>query len=279
MHKAQLRRCFVGLSAAFALLALFVAGANPAAAMATPRLKPPAPGPAYLTKADLEQLQDVRDAVARRNWAKAHADAADVADPLARSLAEWLYFYAEDPQASLSQADAFLDAHPGWPALAKIQAAVEKRIPSTAPTDLILAFFATRDPVTGEGELQLARAQFASGATDAGAIHVRNAWTKHNFTLADEQRLLLRYGKYLSAEDHAARVDRLLWAREVTAARRVFSRLKPTDRRKAEARVALLLGAANASMLFQSLNIEDRLDPGVMHAAVRYFRRKEEEPM
>ncbi len=279
MRSAQLRRCFVGLLAAFALPAALAVSAGPAFAMATPRLKPSAPGPAYLTPGDLEHLKEVREAVERRNWAKAHAEAADVADPLARSLAQWFYFYAEDPQVSLSEADSFLDAHPGWPALAKIRAAVEKRISSTAPTELILEFFATRDPVTGEGELQLARAQFAADAKEAGVIHVRKAWVKHDFTLADEQRLLARYGNHLTAEDHAARVDRLLWDREVTAARRVFPRLSAGERRKAEARAALLLGQASAPELFQSLKIDDRLDPGVMLAAVRYYRRKEEEPM
>lgn len=265
-----------GVAAAFAALALL---ATPAlAALDAPRLKPPAPGPAYLEKTDLERLKAVKEAIGRRHYPQARAAAAGITDPTARSLANWYYFEAEDPYVSIEDADAFLDAHPEWPAAGKIQMHVEKRILWTTAPGVILAFFESRDPLTGEGKVQLARAQFASGAVEAGALHVRDAWVNHNFILADEQRLLANYGGRLSPDDHAARVDRLLWAREVSTAKRTFSRLRPEDRRRADARAALLLGGADGRRLYDQLGAEDRADPGVMLAAVRHYRRAVEEP-
>jgi soluble lytic murein transglycosylase len=111
-----------------------------------------------------------------------------------------------------------------------------------------------------------------------GELQLRDAWVNHGFTLAEEQRFLARYAGKLKPEDHAQRVDRLLWAREVTAARRTFSRLTSRDRRMAEARAALLMRAASGPALFEALPDEERMDSGVLLAAVRYYRRAEEEP-
>lgn len=278
MPKAQSGRGLADFAArAAAVIALLVL-CMPAAAVAPPRLKPPAPGPLYLNRADIALLNETREAIERRNWSAAKATAQRVADPIAKSLAEWFYFYAEDPKVDLGEVDAFLDMHPDWPALSKIQMHAEKRMPNDAPARAVLDFFDARDPLTGEGELKLARALFSTGDSAAALIHVRDAWVNHDFTLADEQKLLANYGRRLAPEDHAARVDRLLWERQVTAARRVFSRLEARDRRMAEARAALLLGASSGPDLFYALGDEERLDPGVLLAAVRYYRRREEEP-
>lgn len=264
---------------AAALAAIFL-WATPAfgVAPAPPQLKPPAPAPAFIERSDLARLIAVREAISRRDYAIARALAKEMTDRTAKSLAEWYYHDAEDPLVHVESADQFLDAHPEWPSLGKIQAHAERRMSSTTAPDAVLKFFETRDPLTGEGKLQLARAQFASGAADAGALHVKDAWINNNFTLADEQRLLANYGGRLSAQDHAARVDRLLWSREATTAKRVFPRLSSVDRRRAEARAALLLGGSDGPRKYDDLSEEDRADPGVMLAAVRYYRRAEEEP-
>ena len=155
----------------------------------------------------------------------------------------------------------------------KNQAQAEKRMKATTPSADILAFFDTRDPVTGIGKIRLARALLKSGDKDAGLIHLHDAWVNHNFSLSQERQILKDFGHLLSPEDHAARVDRLLFARQVTISRRIFSRLKSSDRRMAEARAALLLGAASGPTLYDRLPREEQLDSGVLHAAVRHHRR------
>jgi len=255
-----------------------LAAVSPAGAIDAPRLKPAPPGPAYIGQSDLQTLKSVKDAVSRRDYNRALSLTASMADATAKSLAEWYYFEAEDPLVSIEAADRFLDGHPEWPSTQKIQAHAEKRMSWTLAPSSVLSFYETRDPVTGEGKLQLARAQFVTGRAEAGELHLKDAWINNNFTLPDEQRLLANYGDRLSADDHFKRADRLLFDREVMTAKRAFSKLRPTDRRRAEARAALLLGGADAPGVYNNLSAEDRADPGVMLAAVRYFRRAEEEP-
>ena len=273
MKRSALWRLTSVVIAGFAL-SILTAGAH---ALTEPRLKPPAPGPTYLSQNDRDRLLSIADSLKDKRFSFARAETALIADPVARSLGEWMYFMAKDPLVNTADAGAFLNAHRDWPALRRIQTFVEETIPNDAPKETVLAFFDSRDPVTGEGKVQLARALFGSGDQEAGALHLRDAWINHNFTLAEERRLLKLYGARLSREDHAARVDRLLWSRQVTNARRIFSRLAVADRRKAEARAALLLGAATAESLYERLSDDEQLEPGVLHAAVRYYRRKGEE--
>ena len=256
----------------FAGVALFLAG-NTALAYATPRLKPPAPGPEYLSESDYALLKSVSKLLKQKKFAAAKGQTAHITDPVAVSLATWMYFMAKDPLVDLNHADAFFDSHSDWPMLERIQSHVEDRIPSTAPADDVLAFFDTRNPVSGDGKLALARALFSKNETAAGEFHLRDAWINHNYTVAQEKRILSSYSKRLRPEDHAARVDRLLWARQVTNARRVYSRLSKHERKKASARAALLMRAADGPRLYGNLSKTDQLDPGLLHAAVRYYRR------
>ncbi len=272
-----LRAGAAALAAAMFSSAMLSGGASHAAAALAPRVKPPAPGPAYLTPADKERLTALSAALKARQFSTAKSLAANVEDPIARSLGQWMYLMAQDPQVDFVEADRFLDAHLEWPAISRISAYVEKRIPDSAPADKVLAFFDTRAPVTGEGKVQLARALFAVGDKVGGERYLRDAWINDNFTLTEERRILSAYAGRLTKEDHAARVDRLLWDRQVTNARRVFPYLSTRERKKAEARAALLLQAARADKLYEHLPESDRLDSGMLHAAVRYHRRRKEE--
>ncbi len=268
-----------GLVAALAAICLAIPPAGASVAVdAAPRLKPAAPDPVYLSLADHGRLELIINALKRKDFDLAKMTAGTIEDPIAKSLGAWLYYYAGDPEVSLAEADAFLDRRPDWPMVSRIQRGLEKKLDEDTPRDVVLALFDTRGPETGRGKLHFARALFAAGREDDAVRELRDAWRKNTFELSDENSLRARYGKYLHAEDHAARVDALLWRREVTNARRVIPLLPAGERRRAEARAALLLRAKNGPRLFEALNAEDRADPGVMHAAVRYYRRTDEEP-
>jgi len=276
MVKSAHLRLIAGIFVAFSI----IGAAAPAPALAvltiktTPSIKPPAPGPIYLSVRDHERLLAVSKAAKSKRYSLAQSHAAGISDPIAKKLGAWLYYAAYDPRVSIAGADRFLDENNDWPAVYRIQTHVEKRISNNTPTSTILAFFDTRDPVTGPGKIQLARALFSVGDNDAAEIYLHDAWVNNNFTVSQERQILSSYGGRLKPEDHAARVDRLLWSRQVTKARRIFSRLSSKDRRMAEVRAALLLGVGNAPTQYGNLREEERLDSGVLLAAVRHFRRR-----
>ncbi len=261
----------------FAVLTVFSVAVfafnSAASASPSPRLKPPAPGPVYLSRADFTALSSIADALKHKHFSDARKHIPQISDPIAASLGKWMYFKAEDPLVNIAAADRFLDFHSDWPAASRIQSFVEKRISNATPTKTVLEFFDSRDPITGSGKIQLARVLFAMGEDDAAQIHLRDAWVHHNFNVKEERRILKTYGRRLTKEDHAARVDRLLWARQVTNARRIFSKLSSSERHKAQARAALLLRATSGPKLYRNLPKDSQMDAGVLLAAMRYYRR------
>ncbi len=263
-----------------AMAALFFAsGLRAQEDVAVPRVKPDAPASQFASRNDVERLRVIRDELSRKQFSRALAAINNLENSTASNLARWYYFYADDPNVDISAGRAFLDANPEWPMATRIQSHLEKRMPAGIPAAEVAEFFRARDPVSTEGKVHLARAQLARGETDAAELTLRDAWIGGTFTLQEEQRFLANYGGRLTAIDHNARADRLLWEREIGTARRVLSKLPPEMRRRAEARIALLSGGADASRLYSSLDDADRTDPGVMLAAVRYYRRSENEPL
>ncbi len=260
----------VGAGVIAAILALH---GGAIAAVSSPRIKPPAPGPEYLTRLDHVRLLTVHGALEKKQFSLARAEATFITDPTAKSLGQWLYLMAKDRDVDINEAGAFLDAHPDWPATDRIQAFVEGRMSDTTSTATIIEFFNARTPQTGDGKIHLARALLSKGQSDAATALIRDAWINHNFTVSEERRILSAYKSRLTADDHAARVDRLLWSIQVTNARRTFPHLASTDRRMAEARAALLMRASTAPRLYRNLPKAEQRDAGVLHAAVRYYRR------
>ena len=72
---------------------------------------------------------------------------------------------------------AFLNAAPQWPlAETLLKRAEQSLYVNRASTQTVLAHFEKRKPLTSEGTLALARAQLASGNTDAARRSVRRVW-------------------------------------------------------------------------------------------------------
>lgn len=265
---------FWGKSASVGIIAaIFALHGAAFGAMSSPRIKPAAPGPEFLTRLDHARLLTMHAALEKKQFSLARSESSFITDPTAKSLGQWLYLMAKDEDVDIAEAGAFLDAHPDWPATDRIQSFVEGQISDTTPPATILDFFSARTPRTGDGKMQLARALLSAGRnTDAAAL-IKDAWVNHNFSLAKERRIIAAHKSRLTKEDHAARVDRLLWAIQVTNARRTFPQLSSKDRRMAEARAALLMRASTAPRLFRNLPQAEQRDAGVLHAAVRYYRR------
>ncbi len=238
-----------------------------------PRLKPLAPGPQHLSRNDYDHLKNIIEATGRKSWARAKSAIAQIDNPEARSLGQWYYYDARDPRVNIAEGIEFLNTHEGWPSLARIQSHLEAQLKDTSSTDLIYQLFEKRDPITGNGKIQFIRMLMKRGEREAAKLYVRDAWVNHRFSSSQERTILSRYTNLLSESDHIGRVDNLLWARRVTASRRTFSKLPTHERTKAKVRDAFYIRAGNAQQLYNALPAKDRSDPGVLHAAIRYFRR------
>jgi soluble lytic murein transglycosylase len=103
----------------------------------------------------------------------------------------------------------------------------------------------------------------------------RTAWVDVDAqTVEDEEAFATLFGDVLSADDHARRLDRLVWAGRMAPAQRLLFRLDPSVRALAEARIALRQSSDNAPGRVALVPAELQADPGLVYDQVRWHRRK-----
>ncbi len=263
-------KIFVLLSAVFAF---FLATSAANAAAPSPRIKPAAPGPVYLSPTDYETLDNFFNALGKNKTSLAKKYKGELTDSVAISIAHWAYFRSNPKDLDFVEAGQFLNKHSTWPSSERIQKNAEKKITDTADPEAVMTFFNRREPLTGTGKLRMAQAMFAKDKIDAGIFYLRKAWIEHDWSSVQEKEIIRYYGKHLTEEDHWAKADRQLFEIKATNTRRLLSQLSSSYRRMTEARIALLRRDGNAVTLFNRLSADEKKDSGVLHAVTRYYRR------
>ncbi|MEO1310001.1 MAG: transglycosylase SLT domain-containing protein [Pseudomonadota bacterium] len=272
------------LRASALLIALvFASGGTAAAADPTPSLKPAAPtdrdpvASGLLSPSDFKAFETAVELARDGKDARVRAAAVSIGDPVARDAALWVYYRTNDPDVDWRALARFIDEHDDWPSMSLLRRYAEQRMPESLPSKEALAYFGKHAPLTGEGKFRFAEELWKDRERDRARALIRSAWIEHDYSSSEEKAILKEFGKRLSSEDHVDRVDRLLWGRRITAARRMVDLLPDYAKPGTAARIALLAGDRNGEQLFARLNDRQRLDGGVMHAAVRYARRDERE--
>jgi soluble lytic murein transglycosylase len=189
---------------------------------------------------------------------------ADITDPLARKIALWaLIDVGPDGMSYLDLEQARQDLA-GWPHPLRRAAAVEKVIGGGGVLPQgVIAWFAGAQPQTPEGAMALASAHQATGQTSQAANVIRSFWRTKPFDAENQQLMLARFGSLLTADDHAAREDMLLFGSQGAAARDLLPFLSPDQQALAEARMALRSGVSNADALVADLPPTVRSAPGL----------------
>lgn len=217
------------------------------------------------------------EALSDRQYTTADALRQRINDPVVQSVADWGFLRSRAPTITAQQIDTFLDRHYGWPNESLLRGKAEKTFDEDTPIKDIFAFFDERDPLTGNGHLQLARAFFALQNVDAGLAQLKKAWIDYDWTSRSEADILARYGRYLTAEDHWAKADRQLFQIKATSTERLLRLLPLAQQKEAQARIAFLKRDRNAPALYDALPQQSALDSGVLAAATYFYRRSDQE--
>ncbi len=259
----------------FAALAFSLALSAPAVSQSpSPRLKPPVPNHS-------EILSDIDFASFRRAMAAADDDEWDfvrearyqIEDPVARDLLLWR-IAVSDARAPFSDLHLALDTLQDWPRQFSIQREAEWKIEESGFSPaLIVDWFSTREPVTGEGRVALGRALIALGRIEEGEDQIRRAWRTQRMRLSFQSEVLSRHGGFLTREDHGARVDYLLWAGQRTAASRLLPQLSAGERRLADARIRLAARRGGVDQAVDAVPAALQDHPGLVYERARWRRR------
>lgn len=259
------------------LASLFAAAALCAPAFAqapVPRLKPTVENHSeILGDLDFANFRRGMNAAADNDWNEVRAARLAIDNPVGDNLLLWR-IATSDARAAFSELDLALDRLQGWPMRWQIQREAEWKIQDSGLSAALIAdWFEGREPVTGEGRVALGRALIATGRVEEGQAEIVTAWRTQTMRLSAQDETLRRHGDLFTAEDHAARVDTLLWADQRTAASRLLPRLSEGERRVATARIQLAARSSGVDSAVNAVPESLTAHPGLLFERARWRRR------
>ncbi|WP_265570609.1 lytic transglycosylase domain-containing protein [Sphingomicrobium nitratireducens] len=220
--------------------------------------------------------------------------ASATADPLAPlvrvpSTAEIHAAIASWQRLSRDRAPAFADAarfainYPDWPGVwsenggDSIRKRAELRLDASAPAPLVADFFRQRAPQTAMGWTRLAVSYAALGRNAEALAAARAAWRHPDLSSEDYELVRTRFANQLTIADHDARIDALLFDKQVSRAEAMLASASPARRAVFDARIALQRGSADAADKFARVSGFAASDAGLLMDRARYFRLRGDE--
>ena len=223
----------------------------------------------------ISPLSDALRAARSGDVNRAEALKATLTDPVAGKLVTWTEIDSSGTMLGFGQLEPAGRDLQGWPREARRRAVTEKALElgGTSPTATI-AWFGAREPQTAQGALALAAAyQAQNRAADAQAL-VRRFWRERSFDADVQARMLARFGTALTPEDHARRLQNLLYGQAGPATQAMIALVDADHQALARARLALRADRNDASALVSALPASVANDAGLAFDRARYYRKR-----
>ncbi len=263
-------------SGTLGLAAAFILSASALASVPVPLNRPAPPPPSILlSEADGRALWDGLDAREKGKWMEVRTLARQITDPTARAILNWLRFQKEDNGSTVAEIVSFQEAYPHWPRQDRLSRRAEEALTDNPMRDAdVIAWFATRDPLTGEGKIRLGEALLNTGQTVEGATWIQRAWVEHQFGRSREAEILKKYRIHLPAQAHEDRLNRLIWEQRFSDGRRMLQLVNAEARALRDARLKLASRSNGAESAVRRVPASLQTDAGLLFDHARYLRRR-----
>ena len=220
---------------------------------------------------DLAAVRDAIDLTRKAKISEATTIEKTITDPAARQLVEWFILRHPECGANFSRYAAFIADSPGWPSMVLMRKRAEAALWNERSDATTIRNFIGNHPISAKGRFALARVLLAEGDRDGAARLVRQAWRSDELTERSETDAFEQFRDLLTREDHRARMDKRVGARDVAGARRAAQRLGSD-----ELSIVKACAAGNTDEALDLLNdvaTEARNDLGYTLCRIRWMAR------
>ncbi len=182
-----------------------------------------APTPAL--SGDLALVKDGIDLARKAKTEEATATRDKITDPAGQKLVEWYILRHTETTANFSRYAAFMAANPDWPSMALLRRKAEGRLWQERSDAATVHRFTRDRPTSSKGKFALARVLLTEGDRDGAARLVSDAWRSEELSDRLEGDAYEVFGDLLTREDHRARMDKRIGAKDLAGAKRAAQRL------------------------------------------------------
>jgi soluble lytic murein transglycosylase len=224
-------------------------------------------------------LAVIKDAISLARRGKT-SDATDlenkIIDPAGQKLAEWFILRHRETSTNFSRYAAFISANPNWPSIALLRKRAEAALWQDRSSDPAkdaarVHQFTGNHPATAKGSFAVARVLLAEGDRDAAALLAREAWRSDELSETTETDAYQAFSDLLTPDDHRARMDRRIGARDLAGARRAAKRLGSDELAIVKACSAVRSKDDKAKDALDDVAIEARQDLGYTLCRIQWL--------
>jgi soluble lytic murein transglycosylase len=222
---------------------------------------------------DLAAVRNAIDLVRKAKTSEATAIQKTISDPAARKLVEWFILRHPDADASFSRYAAFIADNPGWPSMGLMRRRAEARLWQDRNDAATVRRFVGDRPTSAKGRFALARVLLAEGDRDGAGRLVREAWRSDELSERSEAEAFEMFRDLLTRDDHRARMDKRIGAKDFSGAKRAAQRLGSDELSIVKACAA---GTADKALdLLNAVATDARNDLGYTLCRIRWMVRHE----
>lgn len=184
--------------------------------------------------------------------------------------ARWQKLRSPDTEAiSFAEGTRFLNEHPGWPDEKTIRLRTEAAAMSARASKAAMEKFCSEaPPLSGRGMIACAVADV--GSEQQQKQWVKQGWLQGDFTADEEARIRSSFGKWLTQDDHLARMERLLYAGSTKAAKRMLPLVPMAKHAVVNARIAFANNDKRALKMYDHLSNHDKATVGITFERLRW---------
>lgn len=190
--------------------------------------------------------------------------------PVDETLLTWLWLVKHDRHATIDDYRSFMEEHPHWPLMDKIQEGGENLMTLQTDSRQILAFFKEKAPLTSLGMTHYVRALFDEGQKEKATQTLRDFWHKKNFSASNERFFYQRFKSYFTSKDHSKRLERLILEDNYYGLKRLMPIVSKEEQTIIQAALALMQGQSMADFYLKKLSDRDKHHLGITYQRLKW---------
>jgi soluble lytic murein transglycosylase len=225
---------------------------------------------------DLAAVKNAMDLVRKAKTGEATTIEKTITEPAAQNLVEWFILRHPDGAANFSRYTAFIADHPGWPSMGQLRRRAEACLWQERSDAATVHRFTGDRPASAKGQFALARALLAEGDRQGAEQWVREAWRSQELAERIEGEAFDTFGAMLTREDHRARMDKRIGAKDFSGAMRAARRLGDDDVAIVKACAGVMTNADKARDLLDGVASSARQDLGYTLCRIHWMVRHDQ---
>lgn len=213
----------------------------------------------------------------KKKWGEAINAATKSGDKLLVKIAKARKFVLADPsENNFEEITSFISQNPEWPQILMIKIAAENAITPSTDRTKVVSWFDHNEPQTDIGAKYYALAA-AKTVKDRGKLQriIRDGWVYGDFTPHEQSAFLKQNGKLLTADDHAKKIDYIIWHRDPRKIDGLLSLVSSHDKEMFKAAIAFRTGKSNSESLFSKLKPKEKHHSIVLYSYLQLHIKDE----